>query len=183
MTIYNTYQTCERYVEYIRKKKKKINWLKFVQKRRKGGRINSTSKHDRYDCPKVNLRSRKIAWTHCSLSLLKSEIPGSWLLDASWMSIVWTKESEGNWREEGERRGCAGRQLITVSKLQSRLMAKLITNGAAFRARSHASVCWRRIGVTRFRVPFYRHAVLDDNTLALEFPGLKIEKLTVAGWT
>ena len=86
-------------------------------------------------------------------------------------------------RGEGERRGCAGRQLITVSKLQSRLMAKLITNGAAFRARSHASVCWRRIGVTRFRVPFYRHAVLDDNTLALEFPGLKIEKLTVAGWT
>lgn len=27
------------------------------------------------------------------------------------------------------------------------------------------------------------HAVLDDNMLALEFPGLKIEKLTVAGST
>lgn len=48
-------------------------------------------------------------------------------------------------RRGGERR-VADRQLITVSKLQSRLMAKLITNGAAFRARSHASVLpadWR----------------------------------------
>lgn len=98
------------------------------------------------------------------------------------MSFAWITRR----RKRGESKrggGKADRQLITVGKLQSRLMAKLITDGAAFRARSHASVQpadWRD-AVSCPLLP--ARSVPRDNMLAFEFPGLKIEKLTVAGWT
>lgn len=131
-------------MRWIRKKKKrKLIKIQSKEEERKN-RLDFETRSMRLST-KVNLWSRTIALP--SLWKAKSTQSLVPLLDASWMSIAWTlgKESGGNWGGEGKG-GVADRQLITVSKLQSRLMAKLITNGAAFRARSHASVLpadWR----------------------------------------